>query len=70
MCFLGSEPENKDTVNRLISTFGTNNGMDNNRRNYKLLTVLLLIRDITSQRYPLSRKERVILIKYLPPEIN
>ena len=39
------------------------------RRNYKLLAVLLLIRDITSQCYPLSRRERVILIQYLPPEI-
>ena len=40
------------------------------RRNYKLLAVLLLIRDITSQSYPLSKRERVILIQYLPPEIN
>ena len=40
------------------------------RRNYKLLDVLLLIRDITSQSYLLSRSERVILIQYSPPEIN
>ena len=40
------------------------------RRNYKLLAVLLLIRDIMSQSYPLSRRERIILIQYLPPEIN
>ena len=40
------------------------------KRNYKLLAVLLLIRDITSQSYPLSKREKAILIQYLPPEIN
>ena len=38
--------------------------------NYMLLAVLLLFRDTTSQSYPHSRRERVILVQYLPPEIN
>ena len=37
--FFGSESENKDTVNRLISTLGTNNGMDNNRKEAKLQVI-------------------------------
>ena len=34
-----SESENKDTVNRLISTFGANNGMDNDRKEAKLQVI-------------------------------
>ena len=70
--FLGSESENKDTFNRLILTLAPIMVwiIIGKMPNYMLLAVLPLFRDITSQSYHHSKRERVILVKYLPPEIN